>query len=60
VAVFRRGRAIADGWKIAVAVVDEGGHLVALGRVDGTFPLSAQTAEGKAAGAARAVFSDAR
>jgi glc operon protein GlcG len=37
--------AVANGWKITVAVVDEGGHLVALGRMDGAFPLSAQIAE---------------
>lgn len=36
----------------AVAVVDEGGLLVALGRMDGAFPLSAQIAEAKAAGTA--------
>jgi glc operon protein GlcG len=44
--------AAANGWKIAVAVVDEGGHLVALGRMDGAFPLSTQIAEAKAAGGA--------
>ena len=44
--------ATANGWKIAVAVVDEGGFLVALGRMDGAFPLSAQIAEAKAAGTA--------
>jgi uncharacterized protein GlcG (DUF336 family) len=44
--------ATANGWKITVAVVDEGGHLVALGRMDGAFPLSAQIAEAKAAGTA--------
>jgi uncharacterized protein GlcG (DUF336 family) len=44
--------AAANGWKIAVAVVDEGGHLIALGRMEGAFPLSAQIAEAKAAGAA--------
>ena len=27
--------AAANGWKIAVAVVDEGGHLIALGRASG-------------------------
>ena len=43
--------AAANSWKIAVAVVDEGGLLVALGRMDGAFPLSAQIAEAKAAGA---------
>ena len=46
------GHALANGWKIAVAVVDEGGLLVALGRMDGAFPLSAQIAEAKAAGTA--------
>jgi uncharacterized protein GlcG (DUF336 family) len=44
--------AVANDWKIAVAVVDEGGLLVALARMDGAFPLSAQIAEAKAAGAA--------
>src|SRR6266536_3963442 len=42
----------ANAWKIAVAVVDEGGLLVALGRMDGAFPLSSQIAEAKAVGAA--------
>jgi Haem degrading protein HbpS-like len=44
--------AVANRWKIAVAVVDEGGLLVALGRMDGAFPLAAQIAEAKAAGTA--------
>ena len=42
----------ANAWRIAVAVVDEGGLLVALARMDGAFPLSSQIAEAKAAGAA--------
>ena len=44
--------AAAHGWKITVAVVDEGGLLVALGRMAGAFPLSTQIAEAKAAGTA--------
>jgi glc operon protein GlcG len=40
------------GLRITVAVVDEGGLLIALGRMDGAFPLSAQIAEAKAQGAA--------
>jgi glc operon protein GlcG len=45
-------RARADGLTITVAVVDEGGLLKALARMDGAPPLSAQIAEAKAAGSA--------
>lgn len=44
-------RAAQLGLRITVAVVDEGGHLQALGRMDGAPPLSAQIAEAKAVGA---------
>src|SRR6202161_2972724 len=37
---------------VTVAVVDEGGHLQALGRMSGAAPLSAQIAEAKAASVA--------
>jgi uncharacterized protein GlcG (DUF336 family) len=40
------------GIKVTVAVVDEGGLLIALGRMDGAPPLSPQLAEAKAVGAA--------
>lgn len=40
------------GARVTVAIVDEGGHLQALGRMDGAPPLSAQIAETKAASAA--------
>src|SRR5215813_2581158 len=40
------------GAQITVAVVDEGGHLLALGRMNGAPPLSAQIAETKAASVA--------
>lgn len=36
----------------AIAVVDEGGHLLALERLDGTFPAAAAIAENKARSAA--------
>jgi glc operon protein GlcG len=42
----------ANGLAVTVAVVDEGGLLQALGRMDGAPPLSAQIAEAKAVGAA--------
>jgi glc operon protein GlcG len=38
--------------RVTVAVVDEGGLLIALGRMDGAPPLSPQVAEAKAVGAA--------
>jgi glc operon protein GlcG len=41
-----------DGLRVTVAVVDEGGLLKALARMDGAPPLSAQIAEAKAVGAA--------
>jgi uncharacterized protein GlcG (DUF336 family) len=41
-----------NGWRITVAIVDEGGLLQALSRMDGAPPLSAQIAEAKACGAA--------
>jgi len=42
----------ADDLRVTVAVVDEGGLLQALARMDGAPPLSAQIAEAKAVGAA--------
>jgi len=40
------------GIRVSVAVVDEGGYLVALSRMDGAPPLSPQIAEAKASGTA--------
>src|SRR4051812_32903554 len=45
-------RAAQIGIRTSVAVVDEGGLLVALLRMDGSPPISAQIAEAKASGAA--------
>jgi glc operon protein GlcG len=45
-------KAAALGVRVTAAVVDEGGLLVALGRMDGAPPLSPQIAEAKAVGAA--------
>lgn len=46
------GRAQQIGIKVTVAVVDEGGLLQWLARMDGAPPISAQIAESKACGAA--------
>src|SRR5260370_5238163 len=45
-------RAVQIGIRVTVAVVDEGGLLLSLSRMDGAPPLSAQIAEAKASGAA--------
>jgi uncharacterized protein GlcG (DUF336 family) len=37
-----------NGWKVVIAVVDDGGHLVHLARLDGTQTSSVDTAIGKA------------
>jgi uncharacterized protein GlcG (DUF336 family) len=47
-----RGRAAELGIRVTVAIVDEGGILQALTRMDGAPALSAQIAEAKAVGAA--------
>jgi glc operon protein GlcG len=45
-------RAAEIGIRVTVALVDEGGHLVQLARMDGAAPLTAEIAEAKASGAA--------
>ncbi|HEV3103538.1 MAG TPA: heme-binding protein [Candidatus Dormibacteraeota bacterium] len=52
VIVRAHARAADSGIRVAVAVVDEGGLLIALARMDGAPPLSPQVAEAKAVGAA--------
>ena len=47
-----QARAIDLGVRVCVAIVDEGGHLIALSRMDGASPLSPQIAESKAVGTA--------
>lgn len=47
-----QAHALQKGLRVTVAVVDEGGVLQALERMDGAFPLSVRVAEAKAAGSA--------
>jgi uncharacterized protein GlcG (DUF336 family) len=47
-----QARAAQLGIRVTIAIVDEGGLLFALSRMDGAPPLSAQIAEAKANGAA--------
>jgi glc operon protein GlcG len=45
-------KAAASGWKMNIAVVDDGGHLLAFARMDGARPASSYTALTKAVTAA--------
>lgn len=40
--------ALAHGWRVTIAVVDDGGNLMALKRLDGAGPMTARFAPGKA------------
>ena len=37
-----------NSWKVAIAIVDDGGYLLAFERMDGVAPISAEVAVGKA------------
>jgi uncharacterized protein GlcG (DUF336 family) len=43
-----RAEAQANGWAVTIAIVDDGGHLLWLQRLDGAAPVSAQIAPAKA------------
>ncbi|WP_088280361.1 heme-binding protein [Ideonella sp. A 288] len=44
--------AVTQGWAVTIAIVDDGGHLLWLQRLDGAAPISAQIAPAKARTAA--------
>jgi uncharacterized protein GlcG (DUF336 family) len=52
IAAAAEAHAIAKGWAVSIAIVDAGGHLLWLQRLDGTAPISAQIAPAKAQTAA--------
>jgi len=43
-----RAEAEKNNWKVAIAVVDDGGYLLHFDRMDGVAPVSAEVAVGKA------------
>ncbi|MGE7991757.1 heme-binding protein [Pseudomonas sp. NPDC089554] len=47
-----RAEALENQWAVTIAVVDDGGHLLALERLDGAAPISAYIAAEKARSAA--------
>lgn len=52
IAQAAEAEALAHGWAVTIAIVDDGGHLLGLHRLDGAAPISAQIAPGKARTAA--------
>jgi uncharacterized protein GlcG (DUF336 family) len=52
IAAAAEAHAIAKGWAVSIAIVDAGGHLLWLQRLDGAAPISAQIAPAKAQTAA--------
>lgn len=52
IAAAAEAEALRNGWAVTIAIVDDGGHLLALQRLDGAAPVSAHIAPAKARTAA--------
>ena len=52
IATAAEAEAKANGWAVVIAIVDDGGHLMWLQRMDGVAPISAHIAPAKASTAA--------
>ncbi len=52
IAIAAEAEALKNGWAVTIAIVDDGGHLLALQRLDGAAPISAHIAPAKARTAA--------
>lgn len=52
IAQAAEAEALKNSWAVSIAIVDDGGHLLWLQRLDGAAPISAQIAPSKAATAA--------
>lgn len=48
IAVAAEAEAVANSWAVSIAIVDDGGHLLWLQRLDGAPPISTQIAPAKA------------
>ena len=55
IAAAAEAEALKNGWAVTLAVVDDGGHLLWLQRLDGAAPISAEIAPAKARTAASLV-----
>jgi glc operon protein GlcG len=52
IAAAAEAEAVKNSWAVSIAIVDDGGHLLWLQRLDGAAPISAQIAPAKAGTAA--------
>lgn len=52
IAIAAEAEALANAWAVTIAIVDDGGHLLWLQRLDGAAPVSAHIAPAKARTAA--------
>lgn len=52
IAMAAAAEAVAQGWKVSIAIVDDGGHLLHLQRLDGAAPMTADMSLAKARAAA--------
>lgn len=52
IAAAAEAEALRNQWAVSIAIVDDGGHLLWLQRLDGAAPISAQICEAKARTAA--------
>ncbi|MEJ7806416.1 MAG: heme-binding protein [Telluria sp.] len=52
IAAACEAEALANNWAVTIAIVDDGGHLLWLQRLDGTAPISSHIAPAKAKSAA--------
>ena len=48
IAAAAEAEALQNGWAVTIAIVDDGGHLLHLNRLDGAAPLSSHIAPAKA------------
>lgn len=48
IAAAAEAEALANNWAVTIAIVDDGGHLLALQRLDGAAPLTSHIAPAKA------------
>ena len=48
IAQAAEAEALKNQWRVTIAIVDDGGHLLHLNRLDGAAPMSAQVASAKA------------